>query len=52
MNSQLVSFVECGHRMSKHLDGHNSDRWDNTVNLGIHINLVAVVSESCTKMLQ
>ncbi len=50
MNSQLVSFVECGHRMSKHLDGHNSDRWDNTVNLGIHINPVAVVSESCTNM--
>ncbi len=22
--------IECGHRMSKHVDGHNSDRWDNS----------------------
>lgn len=36
-NSQLFSFAECGHRMSKHVDGNNSDRWDNTVHLGIHI---------------
>ncbi len=25
----IFSFVECGHRVSKHVDGHNSDRWDN-----------------------
>ncbi len=25
-----ICFIECGHRMSKHVDGHNSDRWDNS----------------------
>ncbi len=30
MNSHILSFVECGHRVSKHVDGHNSDRWDNS----------------------
>ncbi len=30
MNSHIFSFVECGHRTSKHLDGHNSDRWNNS----------------------
>ncbi len=38
MNSQLFSFVECGHRMSKHVD--------------VHIHPIAVVSEGCTKVLQ
>ncbi len=23
----MFSFVECGHRVSKHVDGHNSDRY-------------------------
>ncbi len=49
INSQLFSFVECGHKMSKNVDGHNSD---NAMHLGLHINPIAVVSESCTKMLQ
>ncbi len=30
MYSHTFSFVECGHRVSKHVDGHNSDRWDNS----------------------
>ncbi len=25
----IISFVECGHRMSKHVDGCNCDPWDN-----------------------
>ncbi len=29
MHLHIFSFVECGHRVSKHVDGHNSDRWDN-----------------------
>ncbi len=45
MNSQLVSFVECVHKVSKHSGGI-------TVNLSIHINPGTVVSESCIKMLQ
>ncbi len=28
MYSRICSFVECGHRASKHVYGHNSDRWD------------------------
>ncbi len=38
MNSQLLSFVECCHWMSKYVDSNNSDRWDNTVHAGIHTN--------------
>lgn len=55
MNSHIFSFAECGHRMSKHLSGHNSDELDN-MNLGIHINAIAVVTENytmtkyCTKL--
>ncbi len=30
MISHIFSFVECGHRVSKHVDRHNSDRWDNS----------------------
>ncbi len=30
MHLHIFSFVECGHRVSKHVDGHNSDRWDNS----------------------
>ncbi len=50
MNSHIFSFVECGLRMSKHLDGHNSDRWDNSE--FIQYKSIAVVSENYTKMLQ
>ncbi len=32
MRSHIFSFVECGHRMSKHVDGHNGGI---TVHLGI-----------------
>ncbi len=45
MNSHIFSFVECGHRASKHVDG----RWDN---LGIQYKSIAVISENYTKMLQ
>ncbi len=48
MNSHIFSFVECGHRVSKHVD----DRWDNT---GIQYNPDAVIGEDynkiyCTKL--
>ncbi len=39
MNSHIFSFVECGHRVSKHVDGHNSDRWDKVYN----INTIVIV---------
>ncbi len=47
MNSHVFGSVEYGHKMSTHVDGHGI-----TVNLDIHINPIAVVSENCTKMLQ
>ncbi len=27
MHSRIRSFVECGHRASKHVYGHNIDQW-------------------------
>ncbi len=50
MNSELLFFVECGQRMSKHADSHNSDRWDIS-EFRFNINPVAVVSEDYTKIL-
>lgn len=43
MHLQLLSFVQCGHGMSKHVDSKNSDRQDNTVHLGIRIHINTVV---------
>ncbi len=51
MHLHIFSFVECGHRMSKHVDGHNSDRWDNS-GLRYTICPIAVASENDNKMLQ
>ncbi len=45
MNSHIFSFVECGHRVSKHHGGI-------TVNLGLQYKSIAVVCENYTKMLQ
>ncbi len=42
MNLHIFSFVECGHRVSKHVDGHNGI----TVNLGLQYKSVAVVCEN------
>ncbi len=44
MHLHIFSFVECGHRVSKHVD----DRWDN---LDIQYKSIAVVSENDNKML-
>ncbi len=44
--------IQFSYRMSKHDDGHNSDCWENTVHLGMHINIIVVASEGCIKMLQ
>ncbi len=49
MHLYIFSFVECDHRVSKHVDGHNSDRWDN---LSIQYKSIAVISENYNKMLQ
>ncbi len=49
MHSHIFSFIECGHRVSKHVDGHNSEI---TVNLGLYINPGSVISENYNKMLQ
>lgn len=43
MHLQVLNFVQCGHRMSKHVIGNNSDRRDNTVHLGIHTHIVLVL---------
>ncbi len=42
----IFSFVGCGHRVSKHVDGGI------TVNLRIQYNPMAVVCENYNKMLQ
>ncbi len=49
MNSQILNFVECCHKISKHVDGQNCDLW---WDYSAFRDPVAVVSEGCTKMLQ
>ncbi len=51
MNAHIFSFAECGHRISKRVDGHNSDLWNNN-ELRYTYKSRTVVSENCTKMLQ
>ncbi len=47
-----IRFFESGHRMSKHVDGSNNNRWDNwTLFLFYNINTITVASENDNRML-
>ena len=42
---ELLKCVQCGHKTNKLINGNNSDRWDNTLQLAMHI-LIHIASYS------